>query len=304
MFVAPIETQAPTHVDDDREILPRVAGRLQRLPSELHQAVGVGERAGLFREGGRRQDHVGQVRGLGEKDVLHDEHLELGERLPRVLDVRIRHRRVLAHDVHAANLAGVHGIHDLDHGQARLLVQRRAPQRLEFPLRTCVVDAPVIRIHHRDQPGVARALHVVLAAQRMQAGARPADLAGQHRQRDEAARVVGAVDVLRDAHAPEDHRRARRREHARHGADRFRIDAADRRHRFRAERRHVGADLRETAGTVGNEALGDQAFLDDRVHHRVQQRDVGVGLELQVVRRVPRELGTARIGEDQPGALS
>ena len=43
----------------------------------------------------------------------------------------------------------------------------------------------------------------------------------------------------------------------------------------------------------------DQAFLDDRVHHRVQQRDVGVGLELQVMRRVARELGAARIGEDQ-----
>ena len=43
----------------------------------------------------------------------------------------------------------------------------------------------------------------------------------------------------------------------------------------------------------------DQPFLDDRVHHRVEQRDVGVGLELQVVRRVPRELGAPRVGEDQ-----
>ena len=47
----------------------------------------------------------------------------------------------------------------------------------------------------------------------------------------------------------------------------------------------------------------DQAFLDDRVHHRVQQRDVGVRLELQVVRRVARELGAPRVGEDQLGAV-
>ena len=68
----------------------------------------------------------------------------------------------------------------------------------------------VVGIDHRDQAGVGGALDVVLPAQRMQAGAGPADLAGDQRQRDQAARVVGAVDVLRDAHAPEDHRRARR----------------------------------------------------------------------------------------------
>ena len=266
-------------------------------------AVGVGERAGFFRERRRGQDHVGQVTGLGEKDILDDEHLELRQRLARVPDVRIGHRRVLAHDVHAADVAGVDRIHDLDNRQPRLFIQRRAPQRLEFPLRPRVVDAPIVRIHHRDQAGVARALDVVLAAQRMQAGAGPADLAGEHRQRDEAARVVGAVHVLRNAHAPEDHRCGRRREHARHRADRFRVDAADRRHQFRAERRDVVADRLETAGAVGDEALGDQAFLDDRVHHRVQQRDVGVGFELQVVRRVPRELGAARIGEDQPRSV-
>jgi hypothetical protein len=39
-------------------------------------------------------------------------------------------------------------------------------------------------------------LHVVLAAQRMQAAAGLADLAGHQAQRDQAARVVGAVDVL------------------------------------------------------------------------------------------------------------
>ena len=77
-----------------------------------------------------------------------------------------------------------------------------------------VVDALVVREHHRDQAGVARALHVVLAAQRMQPGAGLADLPGHRGQRDQAARVVGAVDVLADAHAPQDHRalaRSRRR---------------------------------------------------------------------------------------------
>ena len=69
-----------------------------------------------------------------------------------------------------------------------------------------ILDRLVVRIDHRDEAGVGRALNVVLAAQRMQAGARAADLAGDQRQRDQAARVVGAVDVLGNPHAPEDDR--------------------------------------------------------------------------------------------------
>ena len=40
-----------------------------------------------------------------------------------MLEIRIRHRRVLAHDVHAADLAVVGGVDDLDHGEAGLRVE-------------------------------------------------------------------------------------------------------------------------------------------------------------------------------------
>jgi hypothetical protein len=171
-------------------------------------------------------------------------------------------------------------------------------------LRACIGrrDALVVRVHHRNQAGVRRALHVVLAAQRMQAGAGPADLAGHQRQRDQAARVVGAVDVLRDAHPPEDHRSLRGGEPARDGADRLGRDAADRRHRLRAEAFDVALQVGVAAGAVAHEVLVDEALLDDRVHHRVQQRDVGVRLELKVVGRVARQLAAPRVGQDQRGA--
>ncbi len=97
-------------------------------------------------------------------------------------------------------------LHDLDDRQAGLRIERRAPELLEARARLRVVDALVIRKHHRDQARVRRALHVVLPAQRMQPGARASDLAGHQAERDQAARVVGAVHVLRDAHAPQDHR--------------------------------------------------------------------------------------------------
>ena len=51
------------------------------------------------------QHHVGEVGGLGEEDVLHDQAVERRERLARVVHVGVGHRRVLAHDVHAADLA-------------------------------------------------------------------------------------------------------------------------------------------------------------------------------------------------------
>src|SRR5690606_40162691 len=91
-------------------------------------------------------------------------------------------------------------------------------------------------------------LHVVLAAQRMEARARPPNLAGDERQADEAAGIVGAVDVLRDAHAPEDDRGPGRRVEPRDGADRVGIDAADRGHRLRRERLYPLCELGEALG--------------------------------------------------------
>ena len=211
----------------------RVAGRLDRLAAELHHAIGVRHGADLLGPRGRGQHDVGEVRRFGEEDVLHDQMIERGERLAGVIDVRIGHRRVFAHDVHAADLVLLGGVHDLDDGEARIRIELRVPQLLEPLPRSGRAHALIVRIEHRNQSRVRRALHVVLSAQRMQSRAGLADLAGRERQRDQAARVVGAVNVLRNAHAPEDHRALRRRVQPGDLADRLRVDAADRRHRFR-----------------------------------------------------------------------
>ena len=97
---------------------------------------------------------------------------ELGQRLARVVHVGVRHRRVFAHDVHALDLVAMHRVHNLDDGQAALVVERGLPQILKFGANVGVLDRLVIGVDHRDQPGVGGALHVVLAAQRMQPGAR------------------------------------------------------------------------------------------------------------------------------------
>ena len=86
------------------------------------------------------------------------------------------------------------------------------------PAHVVAADRLIIRQEHRDQAGVGGALHVVLAAQRMQPRAGTADLPGDQRQRDQAARIIGAVHMLADAHAPEDDGGFRARVHPRHFA--------------------------------------------------------------------------------------
>jgi hypothetical protein len=100
------------------------------------------------------------------------------------------------------------GADDLDDRETRLGADLGpGPDVAEEVAHGCILDGLVVGHHHRDQARVRSALDVVLAAQRVKAGAGPPDLAAEQRERDQAAGVVGAVDVLGDTHAPEDHRR-------------------------------------------------------------------------------------------------
>ena len=136
----------------------------------------------------------------------------------------------------------------------------------------------------------------------MQPGAGPADLAGDQRQRDQAARIVGAVHMLADAHAPEDDRGFRAGIHPRHLAQGLRRDAADRLHLLRREFLDLGLQVVEALGIAGDILLVGQAFGDDGVDHRVQQRDVAAGLEREVLVGMARQRLPARIDHDQLGA--
>ena len=122
VLVVPAAADAVGDLLDDPEILARVARQRQRLAAHLHLAVGVGDGAVLLRPAGGRQHDVGIDRGLGEEQVLHHEMLEMRQRLARVVEVGVRHRRVLALDVHALDLVGVDRVHDLDDGLALLRV--------------------------------------------------------------------------------------------------------------------------------------------------------------------------------------
>ena len=153
----PGQAEPTAHLDDDLPVGPGVAGRRHEGAQHLHLAVGVGDGAGLLVGRGRRQDHVGEHGGFGKEDVLHNEMVELRQRRAGVGEVGVRHGRVLAGDIHAADPALVDRVHDLDHGQPRLrreAVRRQAPDLLGKGAGRIVAHGAVVGQHHRDEAGV------------------------------------------------------------------------------------------------------------------------------------------------------
>jgi len=71
----------------------------------------------------KRQHHIRVKRGLGQEQILHDQVIEHRQRLACVVQIRIRHGRILTFDVHAVDRPGMDRIHDLDHGQTLLRIK-------------------------------------------------------------------------------------------------------------------------------------------------------------------------------------
>ena len=156
-----------------------------------------------------------------------------------MIEVGVAHGGVFPHDVHAANLVriavlGQRFVHDFHHGIARLVIQLGAPEVFKPGMRCGVVHTLVVGEHHGYQARVRCALNIVLSAQWMQARAGFADLASDADQRDQATRVVGAVHMLADAHAPQNHRAFGLGERPGYFAQSLGRDTANRRHGFGA----------------------------------------------------------------------
>ena len=81
-------TEVGSDGEQDLDVVTRVAGRVERLADELHSTLGVGDRAvGLAPRRRSGQHDVGELGGLGEEDVLHDQVVEVAQQLDRVIDV-------------------------------------------------------------------------------------------------------------------------------------------------------------------------------------------------------------------------
>ena len=295
--------------------------------AELHSPIGVCVRAGFFEVAAGGQDDVCKFGGLCEENVLHDEEVESRQRLPHLVAVRVGNERVLAEDVHAADRAGEGGLHDLHDGQAGIRVELAAPRGFELRSNFRRGDRLVIGIDHRDEPGIARPLHVVLASQRMQPRARLANVASHQAQRNQTPRVVSSRRVLGDAHSPEHEHcwegggaRAEGRgilavfsldpqpsslnpaatDRACDRGDVFRGDSADQRGSFRRIFREEQLfEFLKVLGVLGDVGLVDEAFRNQNVHHAVVKRDVGSRFDLREVRREVGQVVSSDVDDNQ-----
>ena len=286
----------------DPGIGPRLARGWHGLSAQLHAAIGVGHAAGFFRPGGGGQHHVGQAGGLGQKDVLYHQMLQPGQGLAGMGRVGVAHGGVFALDQHGADLPVKSRVDDLHHSQAGLAAQRagrHTPKLFGLGAYGGLAHALVVGQHHGNQARIAGALHVVLPAQRVQAGAGAPNLPGDERQGNEAARVVGAVGVLAHAHAPQNHAVACGGVGAGHLAQGGGVDAAHRGHGFGRKVGHMGLELGKVQRVLLDVRGVRQAFKNDGVQHRVEQGHVGARLKAEVLPRKAGQLGSARVGHHQ-----
>ncbi len=176
-----------------------------------------------------------------------------------------------------------------------------------------VGNVAIAREFVRERAHVARALHVVLAAQRIHADAVAADMAGCHREVREPHHHRAALAVFGDAEAVIDRRVARGRIEARRAAQFLGRYAGEATRPLRANVSSAGDERppaleRLALASRRDERLVDQPFGDDDVRERVDQRDVRAGPQLQMMPRLdvraPHEIDAARIGDDQLRAFA
>ena len=140
----------------------------------------------------------------------------------------------------------------------------------------------------RERAHVAGALDVVLAAQRVHADAGPADIAGRHGEVGDRHHRGRALAVLGDAEAVIDRARcrrwrraARRRAWSSAGTP---VHLLDRLGLLRGSDDELRPVLELVpVAALADEGLVDQALGDDDVRQRGQHRDVGAGLQRQVI---------------------
>jgi len=140
-----------------------------------------------------KQHHVRKVRRLRHEDVRHHEEIELLQAAPGMLEVRVRHHRVLADDHH--------GFQTCRRGASIISVTARpfrsgsfsTPQALAIASLMADPSPSGILCRHWQRAHVAGALHVVLAPEGIHPTPSDPHIAAKHGQVCEGLDVVRSV---------------------------------------------------------------------------------------------------------------
>ena len=255
---------------------------------------------------------MGVFRRLVQEDVLDDDAFHRHQAGGDVVRVRVGLSDVLALDVHALEGAIDGLVEHVGDAQARILVEGNAPERFEGLAGGVVRHVAVARQFVRERAHVARTLDVVLSAQRVHAGAQHADIAGGHGDVGHAHDHGRALAVLGDAETVIDARGPAGGVEAGGAPDVLGVHAdlvslGLRRVALLGDETSPGFEIVEVAA-LPHIGLVDQPFRNDDMRHRVDEGDVGAGLQRQVVIGLDmgrlHQVDPARIGDDELGALT
>ena len=97
--VGPVEPDASSDLLNDPPVEPRIAGQRQCRPAHLHLAVGVGTVPSFSGQAEAGSTTSAYFAVSVRKMSCTTRCSSLGERLACMLDIGVRHRRVLTHDV-------------------------------------------------------------------------------------------------------------------------------------------------------------------------------------------------------------
>ena len=159
-------------------------------------------------------------------------------------------------------------------------------------------ETVVERQRHDIEADIGGALHVVVAAEDVGAGAGLADIAGEQ-ERDAARPHIGGADrVLGLAHAPDQGRRLLRREHLGDALQLLARHAADALDLLGRPLLDFLADVVEAVDALLDEFLVLPAVLQDVPHHAVEHRDVGARPQPHIFGGVRGGARQARIDDD------
>ena len=219
------------------------------------------------------------LRRGSEHDLLHHHVVEALEGVQHVVQVGVGLGRVLANHVQRRQLAGGHRANHLGEVLAVRRLQRHAPVLLEAGANRGVLDLLEAGELVRNRAHVAAPLHVVLAAQRVEAAPAPPDVPGEETEVDQREHVVHRVVMFGDAQGPADHRLVGAREGVRGLANDVGGDAGEPCPDVEGVRLDRGAIGVEAGGGVRDEADMMEAGVNDLARHRVGEGNVGADME-------------------------
>ena len=199
----------------------------------------------------RAADRIGIGQGLQEVAAARPEHVDLAA--PGGLDHLRRGETTMRGNVEAVVLAERAGV--------------------------LISDGKASRERGRVRAHLGAALHAGVAADRHESRAGATDVASREREIDDPLHAFRSADVLRDAHRPHQHRRARVavrfRERAKllDGASGGRSEIVERR------RGEHGTELVETDRVLADERFVDPAVLDQDLQGPAHEREIAAGVD-------------------------